>query len=98
MKRLASGNVLLVFGRRRKPHGIQACLSRDGGRTWDPDGLKTVHTFDPGSYDIGYPVATQLPDGSTLCAFYGYATSDVKDSKTPHAIFASVFDEQWLGG
>jgi hypothetical protein len=95
VKRLASGNVLLVFGHRRPPYGIRACLSRDNGKTWDLKTLKTVYTFDPGSYDLGYPVATQFPDGSILCAWYGYSTPDIS-GKEPHGIFAGVFDEDWL--
>jgi hypothetical protein len=94
-KRLASGNILLVFGHRRPPYGIRACLSRDNGKTWDLKTLKAVYTFDPGSYDLGYPVTTLFPDGSILCAWYGYSTLGIQD-KAPHGIFASVFDEEWL--
>ncbi len=93
--RLASGNLLLVYGYRRAPWEIRAILSRDEGRTWDMTTLRTVHTFNPGSYDMGYPVATQLPDGSIVCAFYGYATPDIGE-KMPHGIFVSVFDEIWM--
>ena len=93
--RLRSGSLLLVYGHRREPYGIRAALSRDEGQTWDPAGIRTVHRFDPGSYDLGYPVATQLADGSIVCAYYGYATTDVGETM-PHAIFVSVFDEAWL--
>ena len=64
--RLASGNILLVYGYRRAPWEIRVILSRDEGRTWDMSTLRTVHTFNPGNYDMGYPVATQLEDGSIL--------------------------------
>jgi hypothetical protein len=94
--RLASGNILLVYGYRRPPWEIRAILSRDEGRTWDMTTLRTVHTFDPGSYDMGYPVATQTPDGAIVCAFYGYSTADVGE-KMPHGIYVSVFDETWIG-
>ncbi len=93
--RLASGNILLVYGHRRPPWEIRAILSRDEGRTWDLDSLRVVHTFEPGHYDMGYPVATQLADGSVVCAFYGYSTPDVGE-KMPHGIFVSLFDETWL--
>lgn len=95
--RLASGNILLVYGHRRPPWEIRAILSRDEGRTWDMDTLRTVHRFDPGNYDMGYPVATQMPDGSIVCGFYGYSTPNVGE-KMPHGIFASIFDERWLTG
>jgi hypothetical protein len=57
--------------------------------------LRTVRTFDPGHYDMGYQVAAQLPDGSIVCAFYGYSTPDIGE-KMPHGIFVSVFDEAWM--
>jgi hypothetical protein len=93
--RLAGGNILLVYGYRRAPWEIRAILSRGEGRTWNMATLRTVHTFNPGNYDMGYPVATQLEDGSIVCAFYGYSTTDVGE-KMPHGIFVSVFDEEWL--
>ena len=102
MLRLASGNLLLVYGYRRAPWEIRAILSRDEGRTWDMDTLRTVHRFEPGNLDMGYPVATQLDDGSIVCAFYGYFTDQVEHYMGPSAgakgIFASIFDERWLTG
>jgi len=88
---------LLAYGHRRPPWEIRAILSRDDGRTWDMTTLRTVYTFNPGSYDMGYPVATQLADGSIVCAFYGYSTPDIGE-KMPHGIFVSVFDEAWMAG
>ena len=93
--RLAGGNILLVYGYRRPPWEIRAILSRDEGRTWDMATVRTVHTFNPGNHDMGYPVATQLEDGSIVCAFYGYSTADIGE-KMPHGIFVSIFDETWL--
>jgi hypothetical protein len=95
VKRLASGNILLVYGVRKKPFGIKAVLSRDNGKTWDLKTLKQIYTFDPGGYDLGYPVATEFPDGKILCTFYGYSTPEIQ-GKVPHGIFATVFDEAWL--
>jgi hypothetical protein len=95
--RLADGNLLLVYGHRRPPFSIRAILSRDGGRTWDLRTLKTLRTFEPGNYDLGYPVATQLPDGRILCCCYGYSTAEVGEKK-PHGIFGTIFTEAWLTG
>jgi hypothetical protein len=95
MVRLASGAILLVYGYRRPPWEIRAIRSRDDGRTWDMTSLRTLHRFEPGNYDMGYPVATQLDDGSIVCAFFGYSTPDVGE-KMPHGIFVSLFDEAWL--
>ncbi|MHB0934747.1 MAG: sialidase family protein [Armatimonadota bacterium] len=94
---LSSGNVLLVYGHRRTPYGIRAVLSRDGCRTWDLSTLRTLYTFDPGSYDIGYPVALQRDDGAICCAYYGYSTPDL-GQYSPHGVFVSLFNEAWLTG
>jgi len=94
--RLADGNLLMVYGHRRPPFSARAVLSRDGGRTWDLSTLKTLRTFEPGSYDLGYPVATQLSDGRILCCYYGHSTPNV-DDKSPHGIFATIFSQAWLG-
>jgi hypothetical protein len=97
LKRFGNGDVLLLFGVRRKPFGIQAVLSRDDGNTWDLNTLRYVHEFHPGRYDLGYPVATILDDGSVVCAYYGYCSEDVNPHKvTPHGVFVSTFDHTWL--
>jgi sialidase-1 len=92
---LKSGNVLMVYGHRRPPRGIRAILSRDQCRTWDMKTLKALKTWDPGNYDLGYPVAVQLPDGRIFCCFYGYSTENVGD-KMPHGIFGTIFTEEFL--
>ncbi|NQT92640.1 MAG: exo-alpha-sialidase [Lentisphaerae bacterium] len=95
--RLQSGNVLMVYGHRRHPWTVRAILSRDDARTWDMDSMRVLHTFDPGLTDFGYPVATQFANGTILCVFYGYATEEVDPWGTPHAVYAALFDEEWLG-
>lgn len=94
---LHSGRVLLVWGHRRPPFEIRALLSADGCRSWDLSTMTVLHRFDPGSYDIGYPVCTELHDGTIFCVFYGYSSGDVSE-KTAHAIFASAFTEDYLLG
>ncbi len=93
--RLSSGNLLMVYGHRRPPFSIRGILSRDGGRTWDPSMLKTLRTFDPACYDMGYPVATQLPNGEILCCCYGFSTPNAGE-KAPHGIFGMIFSEDWI--
>jgi hypothetical protein len=69
--RLPDGRMLATYGYRRIPMGIRACLSRDGGRTWDleheivlrPDG------FGNGG-DLGYPITQILPDGTLVTIYY----------------------------
>jgi hypothetical protein len=95
--RLASGNVLMVYGHRRPPFSIRAILSTDECRTWDMSTLTTIYEARPGNYDMGYPVCTQLPSGEIFCAFYGYSTEDVGE-KMPHGIFGELFSEDDLCG
>ncbi len=95
IRQLKSGNLLMVYGHRRPPYSIKAVLSRDKGASWDLETLKTIYTFDPGGTDIGYPVITQLKDGSIVCAYYGYASKEIH-KYSPRGIFVSIFDEKWL--
>lgn len=103
--RLASGAILMVYGHRRPPYSVRAILSPDDGKTWDLRTLRTLRQFDPGNYDLGYPQATQLADGTVLCAYYGYSTDKADGmldihgnplSLNPCGIFVSLFDEGWL--
>lgn len=68
---LRNGHVLCSYGYRRAPMGIRACLSRDGGKTWDI-GHEFVLRADgkrSGS-DLGYPLTTELEDGTLLTLYY----------------------------
>lgn len=68
--RLRDGRLVLTYGHRRPPFGERACLSRDGGRTWDLDHeLLLSHAPGPGS-DLGYPVSVELDDGTILTVYY----------------------------
>ncbi|MFA9478860.1 sialidase family protein [Phycisphaerales bacterium AB-hyl4] len=93
--RLQSGNILMVYGHRREPYSIRAVLSRDDGKSWDMSTLRTLRTFCPGHYDLGYPVATQVSDGAIICAYYGYSNDDMS-LYSPHSIYVNRFTESWL--
>jgi len=95
--RLSSGEVMMAYGHRKAPWSVRAILSHDDGRTWDMESMRTLRGFSPCLTDFGYPVVTQLPDGTIVCAFYGYSTADTSVWASPHGIFVSLFDEQWLG-
>jgi len=66
--RLKNDWLLVVYGVRREPFGERACLSKDGGRTWDIDNEITLRTAPNG--DLGYPSSVQLDDGSILTVYY----------------------------
>ena len=79
--RLQDGRVLCAYGHRRDPMGIRAVLSEDNGHTWDVDHLVVLRDDGgtanqmqddksrPGG-DLGYPVSTQLANGSILTVYY----------------------------
>jgi hypothetical protein len=67
---LHSGNLLLTFGRRVRPMGCGALISRDNGQSWDFD--KEVLLAGDGieNFDLGYPSTVQLEDGTIVTALY----------------------------
>lgn len=72
----SSGVVIAVYGHRSKaapPQGIRVMFSYDGGRSWDKH--HTLYNISPDipfalTGDVGYPMTTELPDGSLLTVFY----------------------------
>jgi hypothetical protein len=77
----ASGRLLLTFGRRRRPLGVGALVSDDGGTTWDRD-REVMLAGDGIGNDVGYPSTVQLDDGTLVTACYfarGSAASDPID-------------------
>ena len=66
---LASGKLLLTYGRRIIPMGCGALVSRDGGETWDHD-REILLAGDGGGGDLGYPSTVQLADGTINTALY----------------------------
>ena len=66
--RLKNGWLLASYGLRRPPFGERACISRDGGVTWDYDQeFDLCHGFDG---DLGYPASVELADGSIYTIYY----------------------------
>ena len=63
--------LLCVYGRRRPPFGEYACVSRDGGATWDIE--NEVRLAAATSGDLGYPASTEMADGSILTVYYQIA-------------------------
>ncbi len=93
--KLKSGNVLMVYGHRRPPFSVRAVISKDQCKTWDTTTVKEIYRSDVKHIDFGYPVATQLDDGTVFCTFYGFL-NDEPSFKAPHAIYGTFFNEQWL--
>ena len=84
---LRSGALLATYGRRVPPMGHRACLSHDGGASWDSeqeivlrDDAPDVELPWPASWDLGYPATVELAAGELLTVYYQIAPSDLKPS------------------
>ncbi len=66
---LKDGRILCSYGYRRAPFGLRACVSRDGGRTWDVD-REIVLRDDGGTGDLGYPSVVEVGDGRLLVVYW----------------------------
>ena len=66
---LSDGRLLSVYGHRREPYGIRACVSRDEGNTWDYDD-EIIIRDDLVSASIGYPVSIVLEDDSVATVYW----------------------------
>jgi sialidase-1 len=65
--RLKNDWLLAVYGLRMKPYSERACISKDGGKSWD---IANEVIFSETSGDQGYPSSVQLDDGSILTVYY----------------------------
>lgn len=68
--RLQDGRLLLSYGNRVEPKGVDVRLSGDEGRTWS-DPLRVADFQGDG----GYPSSVQLPAARVLTAFYAQRTA-----------------------
>ena len=66
---LDDDRVLSVYGHRRKPYGIRACISRDDGGSWDIDD-EVIIRDDLVSGGIGYPVSLLLGDNRLVTVYW----------------------------
>ncbi len=66
---LDSGDLLASYGRRRPPFGQRACLSHNGGNTWDIEN-EIILRDDASSGDLGYPSTVELNPGEMLTVYY----------------------------
>ena len=64
---LRDGRIVVVFARRCPPAGIGVIVSEDGGETFGPE---IILRADGSGIDLGYPVATELDDGTIFTAYY----------------------------
>jgi sialidase-1 len=84
--RLRDGRLVMTYGYRRAPFGIQARTSADRGLTWsDPIAL----TADAANGDLGYPSTVELAGGELFTVWYE------KMAASPNAVLRS---SRWRAG
>ena len=66
--KLQDGRLLLTYGRRVTPWGIQGMVSDDDGKTWNGE-AKLLLVADSGA-DHGYPSNIQRDDGTIVTVYY----------------------------
>ena len=71
---LSNGCVLLLFGCRNPPFGVQGLISCDGGRSWDARRLLLADDL-PGR-DIGYPSTVRLDSGRLVTVYYSAGNTE----------------------
>lgn len=69
LTRLQNGDLLVTYGYRRPPYGQRACLSYDGGQTWDIKN-EIVLRDDGVNADLGYPATLELDNNELLTVYY----------------------------
>jgi len=65
--RLKDDRLLMTYGHRRPPYGVQARISEDEGRRWSEPILISQDGIGD---DLGYPSSVQLSDGALLTVWY----------------------------
>ncbi len=65
--RLRDGRILMTYGYRRVPFGIQARTSEDAGRTWS---APLVLADDGANSDLGYPSSVEVAEGRLITIWY----------------------------
>ena len=66
---LRDGRILVTYGYRHAPFGQRACVTADGGRTWEYRD-EIVLRDDAPNHDLGYPATVECDDGSLLSVYY----------------------------
>jgi len=67
--KLSNGDIVCTYGRRRPPYGERACVSHDGGETWDIAN-EIILRDDAPNGDLGYPSTVEIAPGELLSIYY----------------------------
>lgn len=67
---LKDRGILCTYGYRKPPYGIRACLSCDGGKTWDIKKEIIIRSDFPNG-NLGYPTSLELEKNCIFTTYYG---------------------------
>lgn len=95
--RLESGAVLCVYGYRRPPYGVRACLSHDECATWDIRNELVLRNDGPDG-DVGYPTSVQLADGRIFTVWYMTEAQAGAQGVGHSAVFGAGSTLGYIGG
>lgn len=88
------GSLICIYGYRHPPYGIRARVSQDQGATWSRE---WILRDDGANYDLGYPRAVVLDDGTILATYYfNQVDETVTVDGGPRFIAATRFDPEEL--
>ena len=76
---LDDGRILLVYGNRQFPFGVQAIASLDRGATWDLENFLMLAYASWDNYG-GHPRSIIMPDGSIMTGYYARYFKDFPDT------------------
>lgn len=86
---LKDGRILCTYGYRRPPYGLRACISADGGKSWNIQN-EIILRDDGGTRDLGYPSSVQFPDGRVLTTYW-FNQEKPGDPKSETRFIAGTF-------
>ena len=73
---LPNGMVLVVYGRRHPPYGIECMVSNDSGKTW---GAPLTLGWTASNQDCGYPSGVVTEDGTIVVLWYAVGSTAAAD-------------------
>jgi len=87
--RVDNNTIVCTHGYRRKPLGIRACVSRDGGKTWQTDKEIILRSdgYIKAYAHLGYPMTCLLPDGKLFTIYYMTTQEDNKNTHVASTIW-----------
>ncbi|HJN15730.1 MAG TPA: exo-alpha-sialidase [Armatimonadota bacterium] len=92
---LESGKLLLTFGRRVEPFGVEVVLSGDEYGTWDWSTHRLIEWEAPNT-DCSYPSSAQLDDGAIVTLYYKVTDAASPDLRQHVQVWSARYDESDL--